>query len=279
MPVAPSQTVSPEPDPALLAAALEPVKRAPSQSRHGPVVIGLCGAQGSGKSTLAAALQRALRADNVSAAVLSLDDLYLTKAERLALAQKVHPLLATRGVPGTHDIDLGLALFAALDAGQSARLPRFDKATDDRIAQSEWPLIEQTPSVLIFEGWCVGARPEQEAALANPINALEADEDRSGIWRHYANAALAGPYQQLFTRIDRLIFLAAPSFAIVRRWRGEQETTLRAQHPDGSALQNSAALDRFIQHYERLTRHILHEMPRYADLVLPLDNDRQLLSR
>lgn len=279
MPVAPSQTVSPEPDPALLAAALEAVKRAPSQSHHGPVVIGLCGAQGSGKSTLAAALQRALCADNVSAAVLSLDDLYLTKAERLALAQKVHPLLATRGVPGTHDIDLGLALFDALDAGQPARLPRFDKASDDRIAQSEWPPIEQRPSVLIFEGWCVGARPEQEAALANPVNALEADEDRSGVWRHYANAALAGPYQQLFTRIDRLILLAAPSFAIVRRWRGEQEMTLRAQRPDGSALQNSAALDRFIQHYERLTRHILREMPQYADLVLPLDNDRRLLER
>jgi D-glycerate 3-kinase len=240
-------------------------------------VIGLCGAQGSGKSTLAAAMQRALIAGGARAAVLSIDDLYLTRAERVALAHEVHPLLATRGVPGTHDIGLGLALFAALDNGQRVRLPRFDKAADDRAPESDWPIIDQPLDVLIFEGWCVGARPQADAALAQPVNTLEATEDRKGIWRRYANAALAGRYRQLFARIERLILLAAPSFTVVRRWRGEQEAALRAERPDGAALQDAAALDRFIQHYERLTRHILDDMPGYADLVLRLDDVRKVL--
>lgn len=277
MPAAPSPTASPEPHPAALAAALDQVDRARSKPRRGPAVIGLCGAQGSGKSTLAAAMQRALIAHGARAAVLSIDDLYLTRAKRLALAQSVHPLLVTRGVPGTHDIGLGLALFAALDNGQRVRLPRFDKAADDRAPESDWPIIDQRLDVLIFEGWCVSARPQADAALARPVNKLEATEDREGIWRRYANAALAGRYQQLFARIERLILLAAPSFAVVRRWRGEQEAALRAERPDGAALQDAAALDRFIQYYERLTRHILDDMPGYADLVLRLDDDRKVL--
>jgi D-glycerate 3-kinase len=240
-------------------------------------VIGLCGAQGSGKSTLAAAMHRALVDGGLRAAVLSIDDLYLTRAERLGLAQSVHPLLATRGVPGTHDIDLGLALLRALDDGRPERLPRFDKAADDRAPEWRWPIVEQPLDVLIFEGWCVGARAEADAALTQPANTLEANEDPAGIWRRYANAALAGPYQQLFARIDRLILLAAPSFAVVRRWRGEQEAALRAERPDGAALQDATALDRFIQHYERLTQHILDDMPGYADLVLRLDNGRKIL--
>ena len=276
MPAAPSPTASPEPDPRALAAALDQIDRARSKPSLGPAVIGLCGAQGSGKSTLAAAMQRTLVADGARAAVLSIDDLYLTRAERVALAHEVHPLLATRGVPGTHDIGLGLALFAALDNGQRVRLPRFDKAADDRVPESDWPIVEQPLDVLIFEGWCVGARPQADAALARPVNTLEATEDRDGIWRRHANAALAGRYRQLFARIERLILLAAPSFAVVRRWRGEQEAALRAERPDGAALQDAAALDRFIQHYERLTRHILDDMPGYADLVLRLDDDRKV---
>ena len=36
------------------------------------------------------------------------------------------------------------------------------------------------------------------------------------------------------------------------------------------------AIGVFIQHYERLTRHILSDMPAYADLTLRLDEKRRL---
>lgn len=268
--------MSPEPDPKALAAALAEVAHARRVRHRGPCIIGLCGAQGSGKSTLANALRRALVAGGVSAATLSLDDLYLTKAERHAMARKVHPLFATRGVPGTHDIALGEHVLAELDLGEPIRLPQFDKAADDRMPESAWPLIEPPLDVLIFEGWCVGAQPEDANALASPINDLEADEDRDGIWRRAVNDALAGGYQRLFARLDRLILLAAPSFEIVPRWRREQEMALRRTRPEGGAIMDSKALDRFVQHYERITRHILLEMPTRADLVLRLDDNRRV---
>nr|WP_157602713.1 kinase [Sphingomonas sp. PR090111-T3T-6A] len=240
-----------------------------------PLVLGLCGAQGSGKSTLAAGLAERFE----RTAILSLDDLYRTKAERAALARTVHPLFATRGVPGTHDVPLGLATFAALDRGEAAALPRFDKACDDRAPADQWGHAPAGTRLLIFEGWCVGARPEAEEALAAPINALEREEDADGIWRRAVNAALAGDYQRLFARIDRLMLLAAPGFEVVQGWRIEQERALRGRTaPDAPGLMSDAKVARFIQHYERLTRHILTEMPGRADRVARLAADRSLLS-
>lgn len=236
-----------------------------------PIVLGLCGAQGSGKSTLAAALEDLLHAEGISCATLSLDDLYKTQAERLAMARAVHPLFATRGVPGTHDLDLAFALLSALECGESARLPRFDKGRDDRVPAEEWGAALAGTQVLIFEGWLVGARPQPADALIAPVNRLERDEDGDGSWRRHANAALAGDYQRLFARIDLLVLLAAPGFDVVRGWRTEQEHALRAQ---GGAGMTDDQLGRFVEHYERLTRHILSDMPAYADIVVALDRDR-----
>lgn len=244
--------------------------------RRRPLIVGLCGAQGSGKSTLAGRLASCCENDGVSAAILSIDDLYRTRAEREHLARDVHPLLRTRGVPGTHDVDLGLSVLESLDRGRAVALPRFDKARDDRAATARWGSAASNTDVLIFEGWCVGARAQPQAALADPVNALERNEDPDGIWRSFVNQALAGDYQRLFARIDLLLLLAAPNFAIVRQWRIEQERDLRASAPPGAqGVMSDAELSRFVQHYERLTRHILEEMPARADLVAMLGEDRR----
>jgi len=256
--------VSPE---AILADAIARVLARP---RKRPLVIGLCGAQGSGKSTVAAAL--AARFPHTI--VLSLDDLYKTRDARAALARDVHPLFATRGVPGTHDMDLGLATFAAMDCGQTTPLPRFDKARDDRVNPEMWPIVTERPALVIFEGWCVGARPQNNAALATPVNALERERDPDGLWRRHANGALAGAYQWLFARIDWLAMLRAPDWEQVLDWRIEQEQALRASGAHGAGVMSDAEVTTFVSHYERLTRHILEDMPGYADLVLQLDAAR-----
>lgn len=238
------------------------------------LVVGLCGAQGSGKSTLAAALPARLDRAGIAAATLSLDDLYLTRAERQDLAQRVHPLLATRGVPGTHDVALGMATLDALARGAPAALPRFDKGTDDRTPTSDWPLAPAQTQVLLLEGWCVGALPQPAAALTKPVNCLEAEEDPDGIWRASANAALAGAYHDLFARIDLLVLLAAPDWSVVAAWREEQEAELRKVSP---GAMTPLQVQRFIQHYERLTRWILAEMPARADLTVRLGEARAVL--
>ena len=75
-----------------------------------PLIIGINGAQGSGKSTLADYIKSYMCAEGHSAVSLSLDDFYLTREERFQLSRDTHPLLATRGVPGTHDTALAINL-------------------------------------------------------------------------------------------------------------------------------------------------------------------------
>jgi D-glycerate 3-kinase len=244
-----------------------------------PLILGLCGAQGSGKSTLSEGLAARLREDGLAVAVLSLDDLYLSQAER-AVRAMIHPLFATRGVPGTHDVDLGFAVLDAVGAGRAVALPRFDKSVDEPCPAAVWPVAPADLDLLIFEGWCVGARPQNADELVPPVNALEAVEDTDSVWRRAVNLSLETDYAALFSRLDRLVLLAAPGFEVVERWRTQQEHDLRlrlaAEGRTGDAVMTDAAVARFIQHYERLTRHILNEMPARADLVLRLDEDRQL---
>jgi D-glycerate 3-kinase len=242
-----------------------------------PFVLGLCGAQGSGKSTLAAALAQRFEARGVPSAVLSLDDLYLTRAERETLARDVHPLLITRGVPGTHDVALGVELLDRIGEGRAASLPRFDKGRDDRAPRERWGEARAGTQLLILEGWCVGARPQAKAELAEPINALEREQDGDGRWRRFVNDALAGDYQAMFARTTFLLLLLAPDFEVVATWRRQQERELLEQSGEtASRAMSEAEVGRFVQHYERLTRHILAEMPERADLVAELAEDRSL---
>ncbi len=242
------------------------------ETASGPPVIGLCGAQGSGKSTLAGVLARLLREGfGRDPVVLSLDDLYLGRAARRALAESVHPLLATRGVPGTHDTALARRVLDALTAGSAIALPAFDKGLDDRVPETRWQRRCRRADLVLFEGWCVGARPEPRDRLARPINRLERQEDPDGRWRRYVNDQLAGAYAGLFARLDRLILLGIPDWASVRRWRWEQEQRLPAPR-----RMNPESLERFLMHYERLTRWIREEMPGRADVVLELDRGHRV---
>jgi D-glycerate 3-kinase len=243
-----------------------------------PLIVGVCGSQGSGKSTACAQVARNLIRRGIRVAVLSIDDLYLPRDARDALARQVHPLLLTRGVPGTHEISLGLQIFDSLAERRPVLLPRFDKAVDDREPPSRWSAVDGPIDVLFFEGWCVGATPQPLHQLADPVNELEALEDADGRWRFYANDALSRDYQRLFAAIDFQVLLAAPSFEVVARWRTEQERFLRTARPGEPGVMAGQTIDRFVQHFERLTRHILAEMPARAELVLRLDEQRRVIS-
>jgi D-glycerate 3-kinase len=118
----------------------------------------LAGPQGSGKSTLASQLVDAAAARGLRALSMSLDDVYLDRPERHRLAREVHPLLITRGPPGTHDIALACDVLDRLLAGRPARLPRFDKLADARLPESAWPRAD-AGDLLVVEGWCLGVPP------------------------------------------------------------------------------------------------------------------------
>jgi D-glycerate 3-kinase len=230
-----------------------------------PLVVGINGAQGSGKSTLCKFLEVLLVEHNQIGVTLSLDDLYLTREQRLRMAADLHPLFATRGVPGTHDTVLGMAVLDRLLAGKSADLPAFDKARDDRATETRH--VEPPVHVVLLEGWCLGAVPQAAADLAEPVNDLERCEDPDGVWRREVNRRLATDYAEFFARIDMLVMLKVPDFDAVRAHRRLQERKLGP----GPAVMDDAALDRFLAHYQRLTEWMLAEMPARADILVEID--------
>jgi D-glycerate 3-kinase len=251
------------------------------QQRH-PLTIGICGPQGSGKSTLTALLKTVLTIGwEQRATSFSLDDLYKTSPEREAMARAVHPLFSTRGVPGTHDVDLAIETIERLKAqraGQSTVIPVFDKGIDDRKPMTTWPRAAGEVDMILFEGWCVGALPEADAALATPINDLERQEDPDGAWRAEVNRALRQEYQRLFKLIDVLIMMKVDSMETVYEWRRLQERKLARKARESDVLtgqwriMSDHELNRFVMHFERLTRHILADMPCRADVVFFLES-------
>lgn len=251
-------------------------------AQHGeqPLVIGINGGQGSGKSTLTRILSGLLsQGFDKKVLSLSIDDLYFGREQRQQLAKKIHPLFVTRGVPGTHDIELAKALFTDLKSRQqkSVKVPVFDKAIDDQRPASDWKQIQTPVDIVLFEGWCVGSIAQTDDELESAINSLERDEDSDKIWRRYVNEQLAGPYQQLFSQIDVLMMLKVPGMEKVREWRLLQEQKLmNATENRGSGIMSEADINRFIMHYERITQNTLKEMPARANVVMELDDTHRV---
>jgi len=243
-----------------------------------PYVLGLSGLQGSGKSTLAREMKAQAETRGWPTEVLSLDDFYYSRSEREVLAHQVHPLLRTRGVPGTHEIELLLSVLAALPQASDklpVSYPRFDKGRDTRVAPSKWPKVIRPPKLVILEGWALGLRPQLQSALEEPVNALERDEDPEGVWRHWVNKQLRA-YQPLWRKLDALIVLQAPNWEIVRKWRSEQEEELLARH--APLAMDADTMARFLAHYERLSRHALATLAEQADTSVEYDDDRHVIA-
>ncbi len=248
-----------------------------------PLLVGINGAQGSGKSTLTKILKALLvNGFNKRVVAISIDDLYLTRHDRQRLASKVHPLFATRGVPGTHDVELAIKILKQLKSGDpgNVSIPIFNKAMDDRAEESQWQQIECPVDIILFEGWCVGAMAQSNDVLDKPINLLEVGEDNNKQWRRYANSQLQGAYKDLFSLIDILMMLKVPSMDSVFEWRSLQESKLKQSLKDnpGAAkhVMSKDELKRFIQHYERITRHSLKEMPTRADVVMQVNEQHHI---
>jgi D-glycerate 3-kinase len=242
-------------------------------AKHRRVVrIGVCGAQGSGKSSLCQAWAK----DDPRVATFSLDDVYFTTAKRRELAAAHGAMLKTRGPPGTHDLALASRVMMQLGAARArdaTPLPRFDKLADSPLTPQQWPVFLGTPNVILVEGWCMGAKPQDETALSMPINDLERNEDPTGKTRAYINGELTTRYQPFFEKFDAIITLRAPRFEIVPHWRLQQEAGMRNLTIETMPPEVTASIQRFVQRFERITRHML-DGGRRSDWTIELDDDR-----
>jgi D-glycerate 3-kinase len=248
------------------------------------IIIGLTGSQGSGKTTFAQFLKIILEKKyNLKTIIISIDDIYKTKKDRISFSKKISNLFLTRGVPGTHDVKYLVNYFKNLNNTKKNRLfsiPKFDKSIDDRMPKKYWHHIKNNFDVIIFEGWCVGARPEySHKNLVKPINVLEKVEDKNLKWRKKVNFLLKNDYKKLFSYINFFIYLKVPSFKKVFLWRNLQELKLRNLNQknrlENHRIMSKLQIKKFIMFYERITRKMFIDMPKLADIVVPIDVNHQ----
>ena len=236
-------------------------------------IIGLTGGQGAGKTTITQILKLILEIKyNLSVVCFSIDDFYKTLSERTSLAKDTNKLFKTRGVPGTHDTNLINKIFIDLNKKKFRPLlvPRFDKSRDDRFPKKYWQKIKKKPKIIIFEGWCVGARSQKNKDLLKPINTLERKKDLDLKWRSRVNNELKNAYKKIFSKIDILIFLKVPSFNSVYKWRLLQEKKLQLTLKSKKTM-SPLQVRNFIMYYERITMQMLKDLPKKANTVLYLD--------
>ena len=250
-------------------------------SKKKPLIIGLAGGQGIGKTTITSIITIILKKYfKLNAFKISIDDFYKTRKQRILLSKNKHPLLMTRGVPGTHDINIMLNFFKKIKVKKfkSLKLPKFNKAVDDRFKQKLWYKIKSKPDVVIFEGWCVGAKSQNFGQLRKPINSLERIHDQTFKWRKYVNYQLETKYKKLFNQLDGLLYLKAKNFSLLRRWRLKQEKKLwlKSKNKKNLKIMNKSQVKNFMDTYQRITQQMFKDMPKYSSIIMNLNSSHQI---
>ena len=248
-----------------------------------PYFIGLAGGQGTGKTTISSLIKIILiKYFKLKVFRISIDDFYKTRKERIGLSKRIHPMLLTRGVPGTHDINMMLSFFKKVkdEKFKKLKLPTFNKAIDDRFSKNRWYNLKNKPDVIIFEGWCVGAKSEKNNTLKKTINSMEKAKDQKQIWRKYVNDQLKSKYKNLYSQLNCLIYLKAKNFKLLQKWRLKQERKLWLSSKIKSNLKIMSKGDvlNFMQTYQRITQNMFRYMPKYASIILKLNSNHQIKS-
>jgi D-glycerate 3-kinase len=246
-----------------------------------PFIIGLAGGQGSGKTTISSILSIILKKYfKLNVFVISIDDFYKTRKDRKILSKNKHSLLMTRGVPGTHDINLILNFFRKIKSKKfnALEVPRFNKSIDDRYGKNLWYRIRSKPDVIIFEGWCVGARAQSNNQLKKPINSLEKVYDHRAKWRTHVNNQLKTKYKTLFKQLDGLLYLKAKNFNLLKEWRLKQERKLLIQTKNKKNLKIMSRGDvlNFMQTYQRITQQMFKDALKSSSIIINLNSNHQI---
>ena len=251
--------------------------------KKSPYFVGLAGGQGTGKTTISSLIKIILsKYFKLKVFRISIDDFYKTRKERISLSKRIHPMLLTRGAPGTHDINMMLSFFKKVKSKKFKRLklPTFNKAIDDRLNKKHWYELNEKPDVIIFEGWCVGAKSETNNTLKKTINSMEKVKDQKKIWRKYVNQQLKSKYKNLYSQLNCLIYLKAKNFNLLQKWRLKQERKLwiKSKIKSNSKIMSKGDVMNFMQTYQRITENMFRHVPKYASIILNLNTNHQIKS-
>jgi len=236
----------------------------------------ISGSQGIGKSTILRLLEENFTHFYKKKLLsLSLDNYYLSKTKRMHMSTNIQPLLITRGVPGTHDIKkLSSDINKFENSYYPIKIPIFNKLKDER--SKKYKIIDFKTDILILEGWCCGSPPLTAKYLKKNINLLERKFDKTNIWRNYYNHKLKTTYLKLFNRFDHLIYLKAPDFNSVLKWRLKQEKRMTKNKKNKIYAMNNKQIKNFIQYYEKITKWMIRELPFKSKVVIYVDKNQKI---
>jgi len=156
------------------------------------------------------------------------------------------------------------------------KLPKFEKARDDRLKKKYWHSLKKKPEIVILEGWCVGAKPQSNSLIRKPINILEKYEDKDLIWRKHVNEKLKKEYRKLFAMIDYFIFMKIPNFNMVFKWRLLQENKLKKKSHLRKKVMSHNEIKRFIMFYQRITLQMMKDLSKSASIVIFLKINHEI---
>ena len=230
----------------------------------------ISGAQGTGKSSFAKLIQLFFnKYYKKKVVILSLDDFYLSKKSRLKLSQQKHSLFKTRGVPGTHDLNmLDRKIKQLFKKEFPVYLPIFDKTTDNR--KNYYRKVFKC-DLVILEGWCVGAKPVSEKFLKKNLNNLEKFKDTDFFWRSTYNNHLV-KYQKLFNKFDDFIYFRFNNWKNVLEWKYKQELSLRSQ---SSNKKLKEYLSNFIKFYEKISKWMFLTSPMQCSVMVQINGKQE----
>ncbi|EIE22379.1 P-loop containing nucleoside triphosphate hydrolase protein [Coccomyxa subellipsoidea C-169] len=243
-----------------------------------PLVIGMQAPQGCGKTTLVDILERLFTHVGIRAASVSIDDFYLTFADQQQLAKDnaTNRLLQVRGNAGTHDLQLGTDILAALKSassqGSQVSVPRYDKSQNggrgDRADTSTWPSVQGPLDIILFEGWMLGFRPSSDVQEIDGdlVSINEKLREYEAAWDAWVDAWL-------------VVKVGAPDW--VYKWRLQAEhAMLAAGKPGMSDEQVADFVDRYMPAYKAYLPSMYAEGPTTAKtghlLMLEIDQNRGL---
>ena len=211
-----------------------------------PFIQGILGAQGTGKTTMSHILGLILQQLGYRTLSFSLDDLYKTYSDRLALMQQ-DSRLVWRGPPGTHDIHLGLSLLDQIHQSKSPVIvPRFDKSAHGGAGDRTTSEIITNPiDIVLFEGWFVGVKPIPPQALLTPPPPILTDADRQ--FASDMNHQLKS-YLPLWEKLDSLIVLYPTDYRYSLAWRKQAERQMIAA---GKSGMSDAEIEEFVNYFWR----------------------------
>ncbi|KAG0057466.1 hypothetical protein BGZ83_010034 [Gryganskiella cystojenkinii] len=263
-----------------------------------PLIVGLSGPQGIGKTTITNKLVSTLSSapHNLRVFTFSMDDLYLPFRKQTELSQQ-HPhnkLIEFRGLPGTHDLQLGTDTFQSLclvnqriaqhQQGQSVQgggsptttletavpVPSFDKSLNagrgDQVPKSQWTHADGPFDVVLFEGWSLGFKSIRDSKALEESYRKHSPNPPFYLAQHSldsvetVNRSLEAYEEAWYSYLDLFVHLSAPNLEAVFKWRAEQERDLWSRKGTGmSEEQVKEFVSRFMPAYELYLERLKNE--------------------